>query len=118
MNQQHLVLAMVVPAFVLSWVVPIAIQALTPIATQMVKDLARWLHGKLPDSVIVLVAGVMGESLNMLQGYLTGMNLPPGASTALGILFNEFLTDISGKEAPPSPLASLPSAAPVIGSKV
>ncbi len=89
-------------AILLHWVMPIVIQTLTPFVLQAVKVAVAYLKAKLPDSVIVVLAGAIGEGLNQAQMQMTGAQLPPGAAGFIAILTNEIITDLSGREQIPT----------------
>lgn len=85
----------------LPYVVPIVVQAITPIISEYIKKLAAYLAGVLPGSAMVGVAGAVAEIVNQGQAYLSGHSLPPGAGAIIAVFLNELAKDF-GKQ-PPTP---------------
>ena len=81
------------PDWVLHWLLPIVIQAVTPYITEGIKRLVELLKDKMPGGMIVAVAGIVGEVVNQLQGQLSGVPLPPGMSGLLAIALRELKKD-------------------------
>ena len=85
------------PNWVLMWVMPIVIQALTPVVTELVKKAADWMGRELPRAIVVSVAAGVGEGLNQLQaGAITGVPLPPGMGGLIAVALNELKKDLTG----------------------
>jgi hypothetical protein len=82
------------PKWLLSWITPIVIQALTPVVVELVKKVADWLGKQLPGAVVVSLAAGIGEAINQLQSNATGVPLPPGMSGLIAVALNELKNDL------------------------
>lgn len=82
------------PKWLLSWLMPIVLQALTPVVTELVKKLADWMGKQLPGAVVVSIAAGIGEAINQLQSGVTGVPLPPGMSGLIAVALNELKNDL------------------------
>jgi hypothetical protein len=85
------------PNWLLSWVMPIVIQALTPVITELVKKVADWLGHQLPGAVVVSIAAGVGEAINQVQAGATGVPLPPGMSGLIAVALNELKRDLQNR---------------------
>lgn len=82
------------PTWLLNWILPIAIQALTPLVTELAKKVADWIGHQLPGAVVVSIAAAVGEGINQLQSGATGIPLPPGMSGLIAVALNELKNDL------------------------
>lgn len=85
----------------LPYVVPILVQALTPIISEYLKKIADYIAGKLPASAMVVIASAVSEVVNQGQAFLSGHSLPPGTGAIIAVFLNELAKDF-GKQ-PPTP---------------
>jgi hypothetical protein len=85
----------------LPYVVPILVQALSPIIVEYLKKAADYVHGKLPAAATIVLAGVVSEGVNQGLAYVSGASLPPGVGAIVTIFLNELGNDF-GKQ-PPTP---------------
>ena len=80
--------------WLLSWVLPLVIQAITPLVVELVKKAAEWLNHELPGAIVVTLAATVGEAINQLQTGLTGVPLPAGLGGLIAIALNELKNDL------------------------
>lgn len=82
------------PTWLLNWVMPIVLQALTPLVTELVKRVADWMGRQLPGAVVVSIAAAVGEAINQVQSGATGVALPPGMGGLIAVALNELKNDL------------------------
>lgn len=85
----------------LPYVIPIVVQAITPVIAEYVKKLADYLGATLPRAAMLAVASGIAEAVNQAQAALSGASLPPGAGAIIAVFLNELAKDL-GKQ-PPTP---------------
>lgn len=108
------------PAWLVTYLLPYALQLLTPIAVQSTKNGLAWVVGKLPPAVTVALAGVLGEALNQLQAYFTASPLPYGMSGLVTVLANTALEQLTARRAPtpvPAPPPGYLAPVPILTPK-
>lgn len=82
------------PKWMLTWIMPIVIQALTPVVTELMKKVAEWMGKQLPGAVVVSIAAGIGEAINQIQAGATGVALPPGMGGLIAVALNELKNDL------------------------
>lgn len=82
------------PNWLLTWIMPIVLQALTPLITELAKKVADWMGKQLPGAVVVSVAAAVGEAINQIQSGATGVALPPGMGGLIAVALNELKNDL------------------------
>lgn len=85
----------------LTYLLPIVIQGLTPIISEYVKKAVEYLTGHLPSSVMLVLASTIAEGVNQAQAALSGASLPPGVGAIIAIFLNELGNDFHIQ--PPTP---------------
>lgn len=94
-------------SWLLPFIIPIVVSALTPVATEAAKNIALWLNTKLPHSAVVILASAIAEGANQAQAFISGHSLPPGVGALVAMFVNELGADL-GKQ-PPSPIPPPPA---------
>lgn len=90
------------PEWLLKYILPYAIQFLTPVLVDLTKKASGYALTKLPRGTWPIVASALGEGINQVQTALTGAALPPGVPGLIAIVLNEFRNDfVRGMKALP-----------------
>jgi hypothetical protein len=83
------------PVWVISFVLPFVIQAITPILVDFIKKGVDAVGQKLPGSVQAAVAGAVASALDAAQTVVTGSSVPYGLAPLVAIVINEMRGDIA-----------------------
>jgi hypothetical protein len=76
---------------------PLVFQMLAPLVVELTTKLVDSTVAVIPGSLVVPLAGAVGELVNWAQSNVTGVSWPPGASGLFSIFLNELAKDIGIK---------------------
>ena len=83
------------PKWMLGIFLPLVLQAVTPMIVEGIKKGVEMIVDRMPGTMVVALAGIIGETINQAQSLLTGANLPAGLSGLIGIALNELRNDFA-----------------------
>jgi len=82
-------------AYMLSWILPLVLQSVSPVITETIKKLVGLIFARLPRSAITVLAAAVAEIVNLVPQALAGVGLPPGVGGLIAVAFNEFYNDLT-----------------------
>lgn len=82
------------PSWVIEFILPYAIQALTPVVIAVMKRIAGELHSRLPKPALPILAAAVGEIVNQAGGAIAGVELPPGVAGFVAVGLREFYSQL------------------------